>query len=298
MSSENCMKDIADWLIEIERKAQNLYSSSARALKNDKAFSDFLEHLAEEEAWHEVILGKAVAHLAECNHPAAISLDRTTREKVEEPFRDCGRRLKAGSLTMEHIIHCIVAAEFSEWNDIFVYVVNAVKDAGLEFANAASKLQAHRRLIEKYIASLPNGHAYLSTLRRLPAIWDARILIAEDHEGVLEFLSSVLSREGTVESAKNGKEGLDKARATFYDVVISEVNLPVMDGREFFQALAHHDPRIGERFLFLTKEPRDENITFFRKYNVKYLTKPMRIREIEETVEGILTMIPNKEKAN
>jgi len=51
---------------------------------------------------------------------STISLDKITTDRIEAPFLDCGSRLDAGSLQREHIINCVVTAEFSEWNDIFV----------------------------------------------------------------------------------------------------------------------------------------------------------------------------------
>ncbi len=59
----------------------------------------------------------------------------------------------------------------------------------------------------------------------------ARILLVEDHEEIWDFLSRRLKRRGhDVTLAFDGKDGLDKALAEKPDVVLLDMNLPVMDG--------------------------------------------------------------------
>ena len=57
------------------------------------------------------------------------------------------------------------------------------------------------------------------------------ILLVEDHEELWDFLSRRLKRRGfEVELAHDGQAGLDKARALTPDVILLDMNLPVMDG--------------------------------------------------------------------
>ena len=59
----------------------------------------------------------------------------------------------------------------------------------------------------------------------------ARILLVEDHEEIWDFLSRRLKRRGhEVEVATDGQEGVDRARALLPDIVLLDMNLPVMDG--------------------------------------------------------------------
>lgn len=58
-----------------------------------------------------------------------------------------------------------------------------------------------------------------------------RLLIVEDHEELWDFLSRRLERRGfTVAVAKDGQEGLDKARELHPQVMLLDMNLPVVDG--------------------------------------------------------------------
>ncbi len=59
----------------------------------------------------------------------------------------------------------------------------------------------------------------------------ARILLVEDHEEIWDFLSRRLKRRGyDVILAHDGQEAVDKTRADRPDVVLLDMNLPVMDG--------------------------------------------------------------------
>lgn len=58
-----------------------------------------------------------------------------------------------------------------------------------------------------------------------------KILLVEDHEELWDFLSRRLKRRGfEVVLAHDGQEGVDKARSEQPDVILLDMNLPVMDG--------------------------------------------------------------------
>jgi two-component system cell cycle response regulator DivK len=58
-----------------------------------------------------------------------------------------------------------------------------------------------------------------------------RILLVEDHEEIWDFLSRRLKRRGyEVSVAADGQEGVDRALSAPPDIVLLDMNLPVMDG--------------------------------------------------------------------
>lgn len=58
-----------------------------------------------------------------------------------------------------------------------------------------------------------------------------KILLVEDHEEIWDFLSRRLKRRGyDVVLATDGQQGVDKARAEIPDVILLDMNLPIMDG--------------------------------------------------------------------
>ena len=58
-----------------------------------------------------------------------------------------------------------------------------------------------------------------------------RVLLVEDHEEIWDFLSRRLRRRGhEVSVATDGQQGVDKARTELPEIVLMDMNLPVMDG--------------------------------------------------------------------
>ena len=58
-----------------------------------------------------------------------------------------------------------------------------------------------------------------------------RVLLVEDHEEIWDFLSRRLKRRGyDVIVATDGQQAVDKARAERPDVVLLDMNLPILDG--------------------------------------------------------------------
>jgi CheY-like chemotaxis protein len=72
-----------------------------------------------------------------------------------------------------------------------------------------------------------------------------RILLVEDHEEIWDFLSRRLQRRGfDVVVATDGQEGIEKARAQRPDIILLDMNLPVVDGWTAARAIKA-DPETG-----------------------------------------------------
>ena len=66
----------------------------------------------------------------------------------------------------------------------------------------------------------------------------AKILAVDDSPSIRRLVSMTLQQAGhDVESAEDGAEALNKAKAGNYDVVITDVHMPVMDGITFTREL-------------------------------------------------------------
>lgn len=69
-----------------------------------------------------------------------------------------------------------------------------------------------------------------------------RILIVEDEADIREAMADIFTQEQfTVETAENGKTGLEKALATQPDMILLDLVMPVMDGHEMLKKL-RQDP--------------------------------------------------------
>jgi len=282
------MREIIEWLLKIETLAGTVYTEASKLLEKDERSSRFFLHLAEEEAWHFQVMKGALEYLERHVVPSpAIIVDADTKEKIEGTFERNKELLRAGNGNKDEVLHCLAMTEFSEWNNIFMYVVNTIKEER-QFMPVAAKMHYHVTEIENFLESLPEGRNHLHIVKSLPRVWKEQILVIDDDLPIADFLRKLFSDIGQVETAVNGREGLAKVKEKYFDVIISDVQMPVMDGIEFYQSASALEPEIGQRILFFTGTPNQAHTEFFRAKQLRYLIKPAPIREIIKKVAEIM----------
>ena len=86
-----------------------------------------------------------------------------------------------------------------------------------------------------------------------------KILTVDDSRTMLKMLAFTLQNAGyEVLQAENGQEGLDLLGKSEVDIIITDINMPVMDGITFIQRLREDKARAGVPVLILTTESSDE----------------------------------------
>jgi CheY-like chemotaxis protein/rubrerythrin len=277
--------EIINWLIDIEEMARDLYRNSSIYFQENKKFSNFLSHLANDEAWHyDIMRSASVYEKEEKIQEQFITLDQATKEKVEQTLIINNNNLLMKNLTIDSLLDCIIKTEYSEWNHLFLYVINKLKNEHSEFLPVASKMQDHILRIEDTLKSLPEGQKYLEQLRQLPEVWKKKILIVEKYKPIVIFLIGILGREGIIDTAENGEVGLSKVKNSYFDVIISDTELPNSDGIAFYQKASKIDPKIGESFIFIVSSSSEELINYLNNNNLKYIQKPIPIQDTISSV--------------
>jgi len=281
------MRAIVEWLTGVERQAAEFYQEAAGRFAADGELSAFLRDLAEEEAWHLQLMQQAVPLLERSDDPDAVAIDPLLRERVEERLRHGREVLVGGGLDRAELFELLAAVEFSEWNDLFLYVIQALRGCGREFEQAAAELLRHKEEIESFLERTPEGLGPLATLHSLPPVWDRRILVVEDEAPLALLLRELLASVGAVEIARDGAEGLERLRHGYYDAIVTDIDMPVMDGIALYRQACREEPEVAGRFLFYSAACRSEVETFFRDTPVARLTKPASIPRLRQAVAEI-----------
>ncbi|MBW1971196.1 MAG: response regulator [Deltaproteobacteria bacterium] len=274
------MKKLISWQRDFEHLAKDMYLHAATVYADDDPqFKEFLERNAEDEAWHYHVMGSAAEYFNSTPAPVpAIEIDKETSDSVIKYFSDIRERLEKRTISKEELIEKIVETELSEWNNIFLYVVNILKEKTNEFIIPAASIQAHIKNIDRFLEKTGNHSIILKKLRALPPVWTENILIVDDEEMISTLIKSLLNREGNIDVANNGEEAINHLEKKFYKLVISDIDMPKMDGLSFYKKSVAKFPTLKKRFLFMSGDLSPERKTFFDENHLKYLSKPMKIK--------------------
>ncbi len=118
----------------------------------------------------------------------------------------------------------------------------------------------------------------------------ARILAVDDSASMRQMVSFTLKGAGhDVVEASDGKEALDKAKGTQVDLVLSDVNMPVMDGLTLVKELRALPSYKFTPILMLTTESTGDKKMEGRKAGATgWLVKPFNPDQLLATIKKVL----------
>jgi PAS domain S-box-containing protein len=85
-----------------------------------------------------------------------------------------------------------------------------------------------------------------------------RVLLADDNADLRNYVGGIVSGRYDVTSVRNGREGLVAAQTASFDLIVSDVMMPEMDGFEFLQALRADDRIAATPFIMLSARAGEE----------------------------------------
>jgi len=289
------MDSIITWLIGVETSAANLYEEAAIVFRGDEDFSRFLSQMAVEEREHEKLLQKASAAISDSEMKrASFYFGDDFRDKIEAPFSRALRLSKDGTLTKNAMVNVVADAEFSEWNELLLYTLDLLNVLDEEVQQAMLDFKKHRMRAQEYIASLPGGDSVILRVQRLTRPGGKRVLIVEDNLSVARMLEALAMDQVEVNIARDGQEGISCIQQRHFDLIISEIDLPKMNGVEMYKQALEKNPNIGSRFIFFTGTENPEHLDFVRSTNTLMLPKPSPVKLICEKMNDVLdsTAVP------
>jgi two-component system OmpR family response regulator len=115
-----------------------------------------------------------------------------------------------------------------------------------------------------------------------------RILLVEDDKGIVRFVKKgLLENSFSVEVAPNGEEGLKAILHMKYDLIILDILLPKMDGREVLKRIRSMGIQTPVTFL-TAKDSEDDIVKGLNLGADDYLTKPFSFNELLARIQAIL----------
>jgi len=122
------------------------------------------------------------------------------------------------------------------------------------------------------------------------AVRGGRVLVVDDEPGIAGILAEVLQLDGhVVETVGNGEAALGKLALGGYELILSDIRMPELDGPSLYRELERRDPRLLRRMIFLTGDTLSPGTReFLENTGAPCLSKPFALSDVREIVQRVL----------
>lgn len=130
-------------------------------------------------------------------------------------------------------------------------------------------------------------------LESQPAVHGKAILIIDDEPSITRGLGALLRHDGyDVEMVADGCLALTKLQERTYDLLLSDLRMPELDGPKLYWALERQYPHLLQRIIFLTGDTLNpETRMFLEESGAPCLTKPCTVAEIRRVIQQVLRAV-------
>lgn len=117
-----------------------------------------------------------------------------------------------------------------------------------------------------------------------------KALIIDDETIVLDLLQDTLEHSGfEVEKSSDGFDALGKFKSAVFDLIISDIKMPGLDGKGFYRELRQIDPDAAKKVIFITGDSMNKETQDFLKGTGNLsLKKPFTINQLNEVISRLL----------
>jgi CheY-like chemotaxis protein len=123
-----------------------------------------------------------------------------------------------------------------------------------------------------------------------PRISGKAILIVDDEADVGELLADLLGRDrNQIDIVGDGGAALARIGERSYDLIVSDIRMPGLDGPEFYEALEQRAPQLLRRFVFITGDTLNTDIrAFLERTRAATLMKPLDFDAVQRMIGAVL----------
>ncbi|MGH7299606.1 MAG: response regulator [Candidatus Rokuibacteriota bacterium] len=117
-----------------------------------------------------------------------------------------------------------------------------------------------------------------------------RVLVVDDESIIAQLITDVLSGDGCdVDTAPHGLAALERIGRTAYDLILSDLRMPELDGLGLYRELEKRHPDLVRRFVFITgtSEHTDYH-DFIEDMTAPVLTKPFDMEDLRRVAREVL----------
>jgi signal transduction histidine kinase/CheY-like chemotaxis protein len=156
----------------------------------------------------------------------------------------------------------------------------------------------------RFVVTLPARSAaasggYPPPARELPTVRCKRVLVVDDEAEVAATLADLLRLDGhLVDTACNGLAAIDKLAGQDFDLIVSDVRMPDLDGAGLYRAVQDRRPHLLSRFVFVTGDALSaDTAVMLARTGAPTITKPFDMREVRGVIQHVLGKADEDETA-
>lgn len=118
----------------------------------------------------------------------------------------------------------------------------------------------------------------------------ARILLVDDDPMITQLITDMLSLDGyDAETAPNGLAALEKVQGRRYDLILTDLHMPELDGADLYRELTRRQAHPPRKIIFLTGTAGvSEAHRLVQETGLPLLRKPFNVAELLELVRKTL----------
>ncbi len=136
--------------------------------------------------------------------------------------------------------------------------------------------------------TIPSSHADKKEHAKLPDE-APRILIVDDNDELRDYVRSILKDYYRIEEAKDGQAGLEMAMNNDYDLIVSDVMMPKLNGTEMCKKIKSNIKTSHIMVLLLTAKDDVDSVTEGYKYGAdSYIAKPFVPGQLTTAISNLL----------
>jgi CheY-like chemotaxis protein len=117
-----------------------------------------------------------------------------------------------------------------------------------------------------------------------------RVLVVDDEPHILHYMEATLESWGhQVELARDGSQALKRALTQHFDLIICDLRMPRLGGREMYHTLAQMHPAVADRIIFATGDTvRGDTLAFLEELGRPFLQKPFKLDELRRVLAAVV----------
>ena len=118
----------------------------------------------------------------------------------------------------------------------------------------------------------------------------SRILVIDDQPEIRQTIADILVMDGhDVQTAQDGKDGLDRIGRNPFDLILSDMRMPEMDGQALYEHVRRDHPQALKRIAFITGQAHDPQFgVFLRETGAPVLGKPFTMHQLRQLVDRMI----------